>query len=191
MLVGEDGPLAAEAEILLTRAGVPASAFEDVEGAPLLPRGATALRAVQARAAKAAGVGRDDVANVRVSDSDDEITFDRDRPPDRRLRIAAGAPDAARARRLALAFATAYARSRKRFYASLADSLDATQGDGAGRVAARRWAKAEQERLRVLPRTVGRAGEPSPHPVRNGVLAALVCLLALTLVRILRTPGTA
>lgn len=136
--------------------------------APLLPGGAAALDAVRARAASTARVARADVAqDVEVFDSQEQISFDYDKPSDRRLNVVAHAPREAQARALAVAFANAYVRQRARFSAAV-----------------------EKDRLQVLPATLREAGAPSPQPIRNGLLAALVCLLSLTLVHVLRRPPT-
>lgn len=174
----------------LLAAGTPSDELVLVPEAPLLPGGERALKRVLEDARY-----RTDETLV-VSDSATETMLDYHRPAQRRLRFVARSDRPERARALADAAATAYTQYRRRFFEEPIQGVAAIRSAApakrravisptlrAAAVAARR----ELDRLGRASPAVSVAGAGTPSPLRAGIVAALVALIARRIVSTQRT----
>ncbi len=158
----------------LIAAGVPTGALSRSAAAPLLPGGQPALAAVRRTVGRAldlrpAAVGR----RVEVQDSDALSAFDYDKVLGRRLTFAAQGPSPDAAETLARQFAAVYSARRARLYRGYAAQVRDRQ--------ARIGAELEADRLQLL-RTQSALPVPSsPKPLRDAVMAGVICALLFTL----------
>lgn len=161
----------------LVASGVPARSLASNPATPLLPGGLKALERVQHDVALRLSIPRSRVASaVRVIDSAVTPAFDYDRTPGRRLTVEARASGRAPARRLAAAFATAYADQRARFYREQARAARFPSDRGGSLSQAALGAQLEQDRLELLGASSTIPAASSPQPTRNALVAVLICL---------------
>lgn len=174
----------------LVRAGVDASAVAQVREAPLLPGGEAALGRVRRAAARRAHTSPDRIAEqVHVSDSSEAKSFDYDKPEIRRLTFEARAPQVGTARTLAVAVATAYVGQRSAFYAARATVLGRRAARNSDARIAVLGAAIERDRLKMVRSSIAMSHPASPQPVRDAVMAGLVCLGLLALVQVRKWPA--